>query len=275
MVQAIPNLDTWRTLPSKIQVLLWLTWQSLFVLFVHTLRWHSTCSCLYLDKCIVGLICAVDISILITHCHMDGHVFIQKEWHVFMMTIFHPSCMGILLCFASPWQSLQEAQHDLPTSLTLSLEVWDVLDHEYVETREMSSIYAKQLAQLNTQQGCLLLLNVQQVRCEEIYIYILMLWCNLLLWFMQLVVEYLISQCMGIYHRFTEPSYMRANGWSSFYWVPITHWCHHVPQEHAFGSHGCMCSGITSFYFYLSACSPVEWQRVKGNLVHIFWQESW
>jgi len=28
----------------------------------------------------------------------------------------------------------------------------------------------------------------------------------------QLVVEYLISQCMGIYHRFTEPSYMRANG---------------------------------------------------------------
>lgn len=171
MVQAIPNLDTWRTLPSKIQVLFWLTWQSLFVLFVHTLRWHSTCSCLYLDKCIVGLICAVDISILITHCHMDGHVFIQKEWHVFMMTIFHPSCMGILLCFASPWQSLQEAQHDLPTSLTLSLEVWDVLDHEYVETREMSSIYAKQLAQLNTQQGCLLLLNVQQVRCEEIYIY--------------------------------------------------------------------------------------------------------
>jgi hypothetical protein len=41
---------------------------------------------------------------------------------------------------------------------------------------------------------------------------ILMLRCNLLLWFMQLVVEYLISQCMGIYHRFTEPSYMRANG---------------------------------------------------------------
>lgn len=111
--------------------------------------------------------------ILITHCHMDGHVFIQKEWHVFMMTIFHPSYMGILLCFASPWQSLQEAQHDLRTSLTLSLEVWDVLDHEYVETREMSSIYAKQLAQLNTQQGCLLLLNVQQVRCEEIYIF----WC--------------------------------------------------------------------------------------------------
>ena len=50
VVQAIPNLDTWSTLPSKIQVLLWLTWQSLFVLFVHTLRWHSTCSCLYLDN---------------------------------------------------------------------------------------------------------------------------------------------------------------------------------------------------------------------------------
>lgn len=125
-----------------------------------------------------------------------------------------------------------------------SLEVWNVLDHEHVETREMSSIYAKQLAQLNTQQG-LLLLNVQQVGCE--YIYILMLWCNLSLWFMQLVVEYLISQCMGIYHRFTEPSYMRANGWTSLYWVPITHWCHHVPQEHAFGSHSCMCSGIKSF----------------------------
>lgn len=73
----------------------------------------------------------------------------------------------------------------------------------------MASIYAKQLAQLNTQQG-LLLLNVKQVRWE--YIYILMLWFNLSLWFMQLVVEYLISQCMGIYHRFTEPSYMRANG---------------------------------------------------------------
>lgn len=84
-----------------------------------------------------------------------------------MMTIFYPSYMGILLCFASPWQSLQEAQHDLLTLLTLSLEV----DHEYAETREMFSIYAKQLAQFNTQQGCLLLLNVQQVRCKEIYVF--------------------------------------------------------------------------------------------------------
>lgn len=94
----------------------------------------------------------------------------------------------------------------------ISLEVWNVLDHEYGEIRETSSIYAKQLAQLKYTARCLLLLTVQQVRCEYIYMYILMLWCNLSLWFMQLVVEYLISQCMNLYHRFTEPSYMRANG---------------------------------------------------------------
>ena len=48
----------------------------------------------------------------------------MKEYHVFMMTFFHPSFMATLPRFASSWQKLQEMQHKLqpPSHVARTME---------------------------------------------------------------------------------------------------------------------------------------------------------
>lgn len=45
--------------------------------------------------------------VLITHCHADGHLFIQEECHVSLVTTFHPFWGGhsphVLLCLYQGW----------------------------------------------------------------------------------------------------------------------------------------------------------------------------
>lgn len=45
-------------------------------------------------------------------CHRHSHVVINEEFHIFVMTFFHQSYLGILPRFAAPLQSLQRAQHE-------------------------------------------------------------------------------------------------------------------------------------------------------------------
>lgn len=36
------------------------------------------------------------------------------------------------------------------------------------------------------------------------------------LFFVQLFIEYIVTQCMGVYYRFTENSYTRVNSWRAY-----------------------------------------------------------
>lgn len=83
-------------------------------------------------------------TILITHCHADNHVFIQEEYHCWLIVevllkSIH-KCSHVELRHCKAWQ---EMQHKILVSRIL-LAVHRLLDYAYVDTRETFDIYDKQ-----------------------------------------------------------------------------------------------------------------------------------
>lgn len=82
--------------------------------------------------------------LLIIHCHVDGHVFIQEEYHVFLMTFVRSvhHCSGTLTCCALPLPSLQGAQHEIILiPLAFCLGFSRAPNHAYVDIRETFDIF--------------------------------------------------------------------------------------------------------------------------------------